>query len=134
MIDKGTRINKFLSKFGSFSRREADNLINQGRVTVNNRIAELGYSVSANDIVKVDGEKVKFKIKKNIYIAFNKPKGIVCTTDTEKEKDNIIDFINFKKRIFPIGRLDKLSEGLILLTNDGEIVNKILRSRFGHEK
>ena len=134
MIDKGTRINKFLSKFGSFSRREADNLINQGRVTVNNRIAELGYLVSVNDIVKVDGEKINFKIKKYIYIAFNKPRGIVCTTDTEKEKDNIIDFINFKKRIFPIGRLDKLSEGLILLTNDGEIVNKILRSRFGHEK
>tara|TARA_B100001778_G_C18327534_1_gene511489 strand:- start:8 stop:706 length:699 start_codon:yes stop_codon:yes gene_type:complete len=130
----GTRINKFLSKFGSFSRRQADKLINQGRVTINNKNAELGYIVKENDIVKVDGEKIKSKQKKYVYLAFNKPKGIVCTTDTEKEENNIIDFINFQKRIFPIGRLDKLSEGLILLTNDGEIVNKVLRSRYGHEK
>ena len=130
----GTRINKFLSKFGSFSRRQADKLINQGRVTINNKNAELGYLVKENDIVKVDGEKIKSKQKKYVYLAFNKPKGIVCTTDTEKEKNNIIDFINFQKRIFPIGRLDKLSEGLILLSNDGEIVNKVLRSRYGHEK
>lgn len=130
----GTRINKFLSKFGSFSRREADKLINQGRVTINNKNAELGFKVKENDIVKVDGEKIKSKQKKYVYLAFNKPKGIVCTTDTEKEKNNIIDFINFQKRIFPIGRLDKLSEGLILLSNDGEIVNKVLRSRYGHEK
>ena len=130
----GTRINKFLSKFGSFSRRQADQLINQGRVTINNKNAELGYLVKENDIVKVDGEKIKSKQKKHVYLAFNKPKGIVCTTDTEKEENNIIDFINFQKRIFPIGRLDKLSEGLILLTNDGEIVNKVLRSRYGHEK
>ena len=129
-----TRINKFLSKFGSFSRRQADQLINQGRVTINNKNAELGYIVKENDIVKVDGEKIKSKQKKYVYLAFNKPKGIVCTTDTEKEENNIIDFINFQKRIFPIGRLDKLSEGLILLTNDGEIVNKVLRSRYGHEK
>ena len=130
----GTRINKFLSKFGSFSRRQADKLINQGRVTINNKNAELGFKVKENDIVKVDGEKIKSKQKKYVYLAFNKPKGIVCTTDTEKEKNNIIDFINFQKRIFPIGRLDKLSEGLILLSNDGEIVNKVLRSRYGHEK
>ena len=90
--------------------------------------------MNENDVVKVDGEKVKTNLKKNVYLAFNKPKGIVCTTDTEKEENNIIDYINYNKRIFPIGRLDKLSEGLILLTNDGEIVNKILRSRYKHEK
>ena len=130
----GIRINKFLGQFGFTSRREADKLILDGRVTVNNKIIQLGYKVDENDIVKVDGEKIKSNLKKNVYLAFNKPKGIVCTTDTEKEENNIIDYINYKKRIFPIGRLDKLSEGLILLTNDGDIVNKILRSRFKHEK
>ena len=128
------RINKFISKFGSISRRQADRLIIDGRVTVNNQIVELGYIVEDNDNVKLDGEKIKSDSKKYVYLAFNKPKGIVCTTDSEKEKDNIIDFINFNKRIYPIGRLDKLSEGLILLTNDGEIVNKVLRSRYRHEK
>ena len=128
------RINKFISKFGSISRRQADRLISDGRVTVNNQIIELGYIVGDNDNVKLDGEKIKSDSKKYVYLAFNKPRGIVCTTDTEKEKDNIIDFINFNKRIYPIGRLDKLSEGLILLTNDGEIVNKVLRSRYRHEK
>ena len=128
------RINKFISKFGSISRRQADRLISDGRVTVNNQIIELGYIVGDNDNVKLDGEKIKSDSKKYVYLAFNKPKGIVCTTDSEKEKDNIIDFINFNKRIYPIGRLDKLSEGLILLTNDGEIVNKVLRSRYRHEK
>lgn len=128
------RINKFLSQYGFCSRRKADKLIDDGRVTVNNTTIQHGYKVKENDTVKVDGEKIKSGLKKNIYIAFNKPKGIVCTTDTEKEENNIIDFINFKKRIFPIGRLDKLSEGLILLTNDGDIVNKILRSRYNHEK
>ena len=128
------RINKFISKFGSISRRQADRLISDGRVTVNNQIVELGYIVEDNDNVKLDGEKIKSDSKKYVYLAFNKPRGIVCTTDTEKEKDNIIDFINFNKRIYPIGRLDKLSEGLILLTNDGEIVNKVLRSRYRHEK
>ena len=128
------RINKFISKFGSISRRQADRLIFDGRVTVNNQIVELGYIVEDNDNVKLDGEKIKSDSKKYVYLAFNKPKGIVCTTDSEKEKDNIIDFINFNKRIYPIGRLDKLSEGLILLTNDGEIVNKVLRSRYRHEK
>ena len=128
------RINKFISKFGSISRRQADRLISDGRVTVNNQIVELGYIVEDNDNVKLDGEKIKSDSKKYVYLAFNKPKGIVCTTDSKKEKDNIIDFINFNKRIYPIGRLDKLSEGLILLTNDGEIVNKVLRSRYRHEK
>ena len=128
------RINKFLGQYGFTSRREADKLILDGRVTVNNKIIKPGYKVNENDVVKVDGEKIKINLKKNVYLAFNKPKGIVCTTDTEKEENNIIDYINYNKRIFPIGRLDKLSEGLILLTNDGDIVNKILRSRFKHEK
>lgn len=128
------RINKFIGQFGFTSRREADKLILDGRVTVNNKIIQPGYKVQENDIVKVDGEKIKSNLKKNVYLAFNKPKGIVCTTDTEKEENNIIDFINFNKRIFPVGRLDKLSEGLILLTNDGDIVNKILRSRNKNEK
>ena len=128
------RINKFLGQFGFTSRREADKLILDSRVTVNNKVIQPGYKVDENDIVKVDGEKIKTNLKKNVYLAFNKPKGIVCTTDTQKEENNIIDYINYKKRIFPIGRLDKLSEGLILLTNDGDIVNKILRSRNKHEK
>ena len=128
------RINKFIGQFGFTSRREADKLILDGRVTVNNKIIQPGYKVQENDIVKVDGEKIKSNLKKNVYLAFNKPKGIVCTTDTEKEENNIIDFINFNKRIFPVGRLDKLSEGLILLTNDWDIVNKILRSRNRNEK
>ena len=130
----GIRINKYLSQFGFTSRREADKLILDGRVTVNNKIIQPGYKVQEDEIVKVDGEKIKSNFKKNIYMAFNKPKGIVCTTDSEKEENNIIDYINYNKRIFPIGRLDKLSEGLILLTNDGDIVNKILRSRYKHEK
>ena len=130
----GIRINKYLSQFGFTSRREADKLILDGRVTVNNKIIQPGYKVQENEIVKVDGEKIKSNFKKNIYMAFNKPKGIVCTTDTEKEENNIIDYINYNKRIFPVGRLDKLSEGLILLTNDGDIVNKILRSRYKNEK
>ena len=130
----GIRINKYLSQFGFTSRREADKLILDGRVTVNNKVIQPGYKVQEDEIVKVDGEKIKSNFKKNIYMAFNKPKGIVCTTDTEKEENNIIDYINYNKRIFPIGRLDKLSEGLILLTNDGDIVNKILRSRYKHEK
>ena len=128
------RINKFIGQFGFTSRREADKLILDGRVTVNNKIIQPGYKVQENDIVKLDGEKIKSNLKKNVYLAFNKPKGIVCTTDTEREENNIIDFINFNKRIFPVGRLDKLSEGLILLTNDGDIVNKILRSRNRNEK
>ena len=101
---------------------------------MNNEVIQPGYKVNESDVVKVAGEKVKTNLKKNVYLAFNKPKGIVCTTATEKEENNIIDYINYNKRIFPIGRLDKLSEGLILLTNDGEIVNKILRSRYKHEK
>jgi pseudouridine synthase len=128
------RINKYLSEVGYCSRREADKLIEAGRVTVNGNIPEKGTKLSAKDKVYVDGELVENTKKSFVYLAFNKPVGIVCTTDTSVEKDNIIDFINYHKRIFPIGRLDKPSEGLILLTDDGDIVNKILRASNNHEK
>ena len=130
----GTRINKYLSEIGYCSRREADKLIEAGRVLVNGKKAEMGVKISPQDKVTVNGEMLNRPKNKKVYLAFNKPKGIVCTTDTQVEKDNIIDFINYPKRIFPIGRLDKPSEGLIFLTNDGDIVNKILRARNNHEK
>ena len=129
------RINKYLSEVGYCSRRAADKLIEEGKVTINGKIPAIGTKVEEGDQVEVEGKIIeKLKKQKNIYLAFNKPVGIVCTTDTRVEKSNIIDFINYHKRIFPIGRLDKLSEGLIFLTNDGEIVNKILRARNNHEK
>lgn len=131
---KQTRINKYLSEVGYCSRRAADKLIEQGRVTINGKIPEFGTKIVAGDDVRVDGEPISEPQEKAVYLAFNKPIGIVCTTDTRVEKDNIIDFINYPKRIFPIGRLDKPSEGLIFLTNDGDIVNKILRARNHHEK
>lgn len=130
----GIRLNKFLSEIGYCSRREGDTLIEQGRVTVNNQVAKQGQRVSFQDTVAVDGETVSKPAKDFVYLAFNKPKGIVCTTDTKAEKNNIIEFINYPKRIFPIGRLDKLSEGLIFLTSDGDIVNEILRSNNKNEK
>lgn len=128
------RINKYLSEIGYCSRRAADKLIEQGRVTINGKVPEMGTKITNGDVVAVDGKEVEAPNKKNVYIMLNKPIGIVCTTDTRVEKDNIIDFINYPSRIFPIGRLDKPSEGLILLTNDGDIVNKILRARNNHEK
>ncbi|MGB6151433.1 MAG: 23S rRNA pseudouridine(2604) synthase RluF [Pricia sp.] len=131
---KQTRINKYLSEVGYCSRRAADKLIGQGRVTVNGQVPEMGTKITDGDEVRVDGKIISEPEEKPVYLAFNKPVGIVCTTDTRVEKDNIIDFINYPKRIFPIGRLDKPSEGLILLTNDGDIVNKILRSRNNHGK
>ena len=129
-----TRINKYLSEIGYCSRREADRLIADGRVLVNGEPVEMGLKVSAEDKIVVNGEAISNPKNKLVYIAFNKPKGIVCTTDTRVEKDNIIDYINYSKRIFPIGRLDKASEGLIFLTNDGDIVNEILRAEHNHEK
>ena len=130
-----TRINKYLSEIGYCSRRAADQLIEQGRVTINGEAPEMGTKISAEDEVKVNGKLVsRPKKKKLVYIAFNKPVGIVCTTDQMREKNNIIDYINYPTRIFPIGRLDKPSEGLIFLTNNGDIVNKILRARNNHEK
>lgn len=134
MQQKGTRVNKYLSEVGYCSRRGADKLIEQGRVLVNGARAELGTRVSEGDKVEVNGKEINQQEKKFVYLALNKPVGIVCTTDTRVEKDNIIDFMNYPKRIFPIGRLDKPSEGLILLTSDGDIVNKILRARNHHEK
>ena len=129
------RINKFLSEIGYCSRREADRLINQQKVKINGETPQLGTKISSDDEVTVNGEVVlRSRNHKRIYIAFNKPVGVVCTTDNKREKNNIIDFIKYPARIFPIGRLDKQSEGLIFLTNDGDIVNKILRSRNHHEK
>lgn len=129
-----TRINKYLSEAGYCSRRAADKLIDQGRVTLNGVVPEMGTKIAPGDVVCVDGKEITPALEKHVYLAFNKPVGIVCTTDTRVEKDNIIDYINYDKRIFPIGRLDKPSEGLILLTSDGDIVNKILRARNHHEK
>ena len=128
------RINKYLSEIGYCSRRAADKLIDEGRITVNGKPVEMGLKVTPADQIAVDGVVVDQAGDKPVYIAFNKPVGIVCTTDTRVEKDNIIDYINFPTRIFPIGRLDKPSEGLIFLTNDGDIVNKILRARNQHDK
>ncbi len=127
------RINKFIGESGFCSRREADKLVEAGRVTINDTLAEMGSKVSENDVVKVDGAIIGDKKQKLIYLAFNKPVGIETTTNLETA-NNIIDYIKYPTRIFPIGRLDKLSEGLIFLTNDGDIVNKILRARNNHEK
>ena len=132
--EHSVRINKFLSEVGFCSRRAADKLILEGRVTINGVVPEMGTKVLPEDHVAVDGKSVTQAAKKHVYLAFNKPIGIVCTTDGRVEKNNIIDFINYPTRIFPIGRLDKPSEGLILLTDDGDIVNKILRARNNHEK
>ena len=125
-------LNKYISETGFCSRREADKYIEQGRVTINGIEASKGNRVKERDVVHVDGEPLKVK-KSAVYLMLNKPKGITCTTDT-KDKTNIIDYINFKSRIFPVGRLDKRSEGLIFLTNDGDVVNKILRAGNNHEK
>ena len=129
------RINKHLSEIGFCSRRRADTLIEQGRILIDEKLAVMGQKVSGEEQIKVDNKLVKKPEKKRkTYLAFNKPIGIVCTTDTRREKNNIIDYINYPTRIFPIGRLDKPSEGLIFLTNDGDIVNKILRANNHHEK
>jgi 23S rRNA pseudouridine2604 synthase len=133
MEENLTRINKFLSETGFCSRREADKLIEQGRVTINGVVPEMGTKISPNDEVRVNGKLVREKREKRIYLAFHKPPGIECTTNLEV-RDNIVDYINYPERIFPIGRLDKASEGLIFMTNDGDIVNKILRARNNHEK
>ena len=128
-----TRINKFLSESGFCSRREADRLLEDGRITINGIVPEMGTKVAADDEVRVDGKLIREKREKPIYLAFNKPIGIECTTN-QNVRDNIVDYINYPKRIFPIGRLDKSSEGLIFMTDDGDIVNKILRARNNHEK
>ena len=134
MDNKGTRINKFLSEVGYCSRRQADGLIEQGRIYVNKKPAKMGMKVSEDDMIEVDGEKINQSKKKKIFIALNKPKGVVCTTNSGVEENNIIDFLNFPERVFPIGRLDKSTTGLILLTNDGETANKILKTANDNEK
>ena len=126
------RLNKAISETGYCSRRVADKLIEEGKVKVNDKVATLGVKVSSNDKISVNGTSITKEVE-NIYLVFNKPVGITCTTETGI-KDNIINFINYPERIFPIGRLDKPSEGLIFLTNDGDIVNKILRSKNQHDK
>ena len=126
------RLNKYISETGICSRREADKLIEQGKVTIDGKIATMGTKVSKGQVVKVNGRKIS-KEEELVYIVLNKPVGITCTTE-KKVKGNIVDFVKHKKRIFPIGRLDKDSQGLILLTNDGDIVNKILRAGNNHDK
>lgn len=133
MEESLVRINKFLSETGYCSRREADKLIDAGRVTINGKVPEMGTKVSIDDEIRVDGKLIREKKENRIYLAFNKPVGIECTTNLTV-RNNIVDYINYPERIFPIGRLDKASEGLIFMTNDGDIVNKILRARNNHEK
>jgi len=131
--DTTTRLNKFISETGICSRREADRMIEEGQVKVNGRVAEMGLRVTPEDRVMVRGKPLKAK-PAPVYLAYNKPVGVTCTTDPEVP-DNIVQAVNYRKgRIFPIGRLDKPSEGLILLTNDGDIVNKILRAGNAHDK
>lgn len=131
-MDEITRINKYLSASGFCSRREADRLLEQGRVTIDGQTAVLGDRVHPEQNVCVDGKQI-CPSDERILIALNKPEGIVCTS-SKQDKDNIIDFIHFEKRVYPVGRLDKDSTGLILLTNDGELMDRILRGRNGHEK
>ncbi|MCH1574824.1 MAG: 23S rRNA pseudouridine(2604) synthase RluF [Flavobacteriales bacterium] len=133
---KGIRINKYLSEVGHCSRRAADKLLEQGRITLNGTVPELGTKVMPGDVVEVDGKAVgqPTKAEDHVYIVYHKPVGIVCTTDQKRERDNIIDAVGHPRRIFPVGRLDKPSEGLIFLTSDGDVVNKILRARNHHEK
>jgi len=133
MDQDGIRINKFLSEVGYCSRREADKLLEQGRVTINGSVPELGTKVLPTDEVRVNGILVTEKEEPKIYLAVNKPVGIECTTN-QSVRNNIVDFVNYPERIFPVGRLDKDSEGLIIMTNDGDIVNKILRARNNNEK
>ncbi|MBB1150897.1 MULTISPECIES: 23S rRNA pseudouridine(2604) synthase RluF [unclassified Myroides] len=133
MENQETRLNKYLSEVGFCSRREADRLIEEGRITVNGKLPELGLKVTDADEIRVNGKLIRQTDEDFVYLAFNKPVGIECTTN-KKVRDNIVDYINYPKRIFPVGRLDKDSEGLIIMTNDGDIVNKILRQKNNHEK
>ena len=133
MESEHKRLNKFISEKGYCSRREADKLIEDGRVTINGIVPQMGTKVKPSDKVCIDGVSINETEEKLVYLAFNKPEGIECTTNIDGP-DNIIDYIDYPTRIFPVGRLDKYSSGLILLTNDGEIVNKILRARNNHDK
>lgn len=133
MEQNGTRINKYLSELGLCSRREADKWIDMGRVTINGKKPTAGTRITRRDKVRLDGRVVSEPTEPGVYLALNKPPGIVCTTD-QSDPDNIVEFVNYPKRVFPIGRLDKPSEGLIFMTSDGDIVNKILRAGNDHEK
>ena len=126
------RLNKYLSDAGVCSRRQADRYVEEGRITVDGKTAELGQRVLPEQQICVDGKPIRIS-RKRVLLAVNKPRGIVCTTQ-KKEKDNIVDFIHYPERIYPVGRLDKESEGLLLMTNDGELMNEILKARNGHEK
>lgn len=130
---EGIRVNKYLSSLGICSRRAADSMVEKGQITINGEKAVNGSRVRAGDKVSIDGKPVITKKPRPVYIALNKPVGIVSTTD-RRERDNIVDFMEYPERIFPIGRLDKDSDGLILMTNDGDIVNYLLRARYHHEK
>lgn len=132
MGEEGIRLNKYLAESGVASRRSADKLVEDGHVTLNGKTARLGDRVLSTDEVRLDGQIVR-RDTGTVILAFNKPRGLVCTADSGEE-DNIISYINYPRRIFTVGRLDKDSEGLILLTNDGDLANKIMRSRYGHEK
>ncbi|MCM3171639.1 MULTISPECIES: pseudouridine synthase [unclassified Paenibacillus] len=127
------RINKYISETGYCSRRETDRLIAAGRITINGEVCEKGADVEPSDIVLIDGQEIPREERERVYIALNKPIGIVCTA-AESVTGNIIEYVNYPSRIFAVGRLDKASEGLILLTNDGDIVNKMMRSEHNHEK
>ena len=133
MEDAGVRLNKFIAEAGVASRRGADKLIEEGAVTINGRTAVLGDRVTDNDSVCVNGKPVVRDTGGTVILAFNKPRGLTCTADRDDET-NVIDYIGYPRRIFSVGRLDKDSEGLLLLTNDGDLDNKIMRSRYGHEK
>lgn len=126
------RLNKFLSDAGVCSRRQADRYVEQGRILIDGEPAQLGQKVPAGQEVRVDGKCISIS-RKQIVLAVNKPKGIVCTTE-KRERDNIVDFLKYPERVYPVGRLDKDSEGLILMTNDGELMNEILKARNYHEK
>jgi len=132
-LEESIRLNKYLSDAGVCSRRAADKAIEEGRVLVNDKPAEMGMRIGPDDDVVFDGKPVSNADKKPVLIAYNKPVGIVCTAE-KREKNNIIDHINYPERIYPIGRLDKDSNGLILLTNQGDLVNKIMRAANAHEK
>ena len=132
MENNGVRINKFLSEAGVCSRREADRKIENGEITINDRVATTGDRVMPGDAVYVNGRPVQ-KEEEMVLLVLNKPAGIVCTAE-KREKNNVIDFMKYPKRIYPIGRLDKDSEGLLLMTNNGELVNKIMRAGNNHEK
>ncbi len=132
MSEEGIRLNKFISESGVASRRAADRMIEDGRVSINGRVAVVGDKVTDEDVVKVDGETIS-RVEEDIIIAFNKPRGITCTADPN-DPDNVIDFIGYPKRIYSVGRLDKYSQGLLLLTNNGDLAYRIMRSKGEHEK